>query len=687
MPPLLRILHLEDDPRDAELIAVMLAADGLSCEIERVSDETGFESALGGAHDLILSDYTLPSFDGVTAQRIAHQHRPDVPFVFVSGTMGEEVAIERLNAGATDYVLKQRLERLPRAIRRALHEAQDRRDRDRAQAEVHRLNAELEGRVAERTRQLQEAIDSLGCREAELRKATVFLDSIVENLPAMVFVKDARDGRFVLFNRAGEELLGVDRKDLLGRTGHELFPAPIAEALVRSDTAVLDGGVAVSAEDEVVATRTRGVRILHTKKIPVADADGKLNCLLGIAVDITDRRHAEEEARLARLEAERANRAKSQFLSRMSHDLRTPLNAMLGFAQLLDLDAGLSSDQTDSVRHIIKGGGHLLELVNEVLDIARIEAGQLGLSMEPVPVAEVLQEVVDFMRPLADARAISLSVPTAERPWHVIADKQRLKQILLNLVGNAVKYNRDQGSVQLAVDGSGGRVRIWVRDTGPGIPSSKRALLFKPFERLGAEHGPLEGTGLGLALAKGLAEAMSGTIGAESSSEGATFWIELPEGEAEQHRPAAIPAPSRDVAHSRGTVLYIEDNDSNVRLLQRLLSRRPAVRLLIAKTAAEGIGCAVRERPDLILLDLHLPDRPGEDVLRALLEDQRTSGIPVAILSADATYAQSDRLLKAGARAYLTKPFVLTSLLEVIDTHLAGPVSSRPESACAADSP
>jgi hypothetical protein len=255
----------------------------------------------------------------------------------------------------------------------------------------------------------------------------------------------------------------------------------------------------------------------------------------------------------------------------------------------------------------------------------------------------------------------------------VHADRQRLKQVLVNLVSNAVKYNRERGSVSVSWTVEGGRVRIAVRDTGAGIPEEKRSRLFQPFERLGAEQGAIEGTGLGLAVSKGLTEAMGGVIGVESEVDvGSTFWIELPQAGAPQdgetgESPAF--AASMD-SNATGTVLYVEDNRSNVRLLERLLARRRSVRLVTVPTGEAALDAARRSRPDLILLDLHLPDIPGEEVLRRLWADQGTRPIPVAILSADATHSQSQRLLAAGAIAYLTKPLQLVRLLQLLDERL-----------------
>jgi PAS domain S-box-containing protein len=655
----LRILHLEDDSADAALIQRALTKDGIHGAIVRVTSKREFIDAIETPCDLILADYALPGFDGVSAQRLARDRRPDVPFVFVSGTMGEEFAVDRLKDGATDYVLKQNLSRLPAAVRRALQEAAERRAVRAAQAEVTRLNGELESRVAERT--------------AQLAAANAFLDSIIENLPDMIFVKEARSLRFVRLNRAAEQMLGLDREALLGRSDAEVFSSELADAFMAADRRVLGSGSVEDIAEEVVSTATRGTRLFHTKKIPVMNAtSGEAEYLLGISRDITDQRAAEEAVRSARAEAERASRAKSEFLSRMSHDLRTPLNAILGFAQLLEMEA-LTTEQADNVRQILKGGRHLLGLINEVLDIARIEAGHLSLSSEPVGVADAANQVVELVKPLAQPREIAVVIADGVDPAvYVHADRQRLMQILMNLVGNAVKYNRDGGRVQLSWSLAGDRVRVSVADTGAGIPPEKLSLLFHPFERLGADQTPIEGTGLGLAVSKGLTEAMGGSIGVSSAiDQGSTFWIELPR---------TVPALSADSGASptamerepsgSGTVLYVEDNRSNVRLLERLLARRGGVRLLTTASGEEAVAIAATDTPNLILLDLHLPDIGGEEVLRRLWSDPRTRPIPVAVLSADATVKQSRRLLAAGAVAYLTKPLDLKALLKLLDETL-----------------
>jgi PAS domain S-box-containing protein len=504
-------------------------------------------------------------------------------------------------------------------------------------------------------------------------QSRAFLDSVFEHLPSGVFVKDARDLRYVRVNRASCDLYDVEPSALLGRTDAEVFPPALAVAYEARDRQVLERRAPVDTPGEVVATRRQGARVVHTRRIPILGANGEAQYILGISEDVTEGRTAHEEVRLTRLEAERASRAKSDFLSRMSHDLRTPLNAVLGYAQVLAMDT-LSDEQADSLRQILKGGSHVLELINEVLDIARIEAGHLSLSREPVAVADVVPPVVELARPLGSARGIDVTFdagPCAR--LYVSADRQRLRQVLLNLVSNGVKYNRDNGSVHVTCAAASGRVRIQVADTGTGIPEEKQPLLFQPFERLGAEQSAIEGTGLGLAVSKGLTEAMGGRIGLQSRPDGSTFWIELPQSDPPAPQvEAAAGIPARQApAEAAGTVLYVEDNRANVRLLERLMARRPGVRLVAAPTGEAALALTSRERPDLILLDLHLPDMGGGEVLRRLQAEPDTRGIPVAVLSADATASQRQRLMDAGAVAYLTKPLDLQALLALLDERLS----------------
>jgi CheY-like chemotaxis protein/anti-sigma regulatory factor (Ser/Thr protein kinase) len=358
----------------------------------------------------------------------------------------------------------------------------------------------------------------------------------------------------------------------------------------------------------------------------------------------------------------------------MSHDLRTPLNAVLGFAQLLSADT-LNDSQRECVHQILKGGSHLLDLINEVLDIARIESGQLSLSPEPVDPRDIVQRSVELVTPLAARRGIALVVEESTAPaCSVVADRQRLSQILLNLLSNAVKYNRSGGRVVVAFAQRESRLRIEVTDTGPGIPAEKLKLLFQPFERLGAETTGVEGTGLGLTLSRGLAEAMGGSLDVSSQVDaGSTFWIELASTKevAAAAEPRVIPTGlEAKAAGGPAVVLYIEDNPSNVRLMARLLGSRPAISLLHAPDGLTGLQMARERRPDLIFLDLHLPDLSGEDVLHQLWGDPALRTIPVIVLSADATPGQIRRAMASGATAYLTKPLDLSAVLQKLDSVL-----------------
>lgn len=382
----------------------------------------------------------------------------------------------------------------------------------------------------------------------------------------------------------------------------------------------------------------------------------------------------------AKVAAEGASTAKSEFLSRTSHELRTPLNAILGFGQLLET-SDLSIDDRHSIEQILKGGRHLLDLINEVLDISQFDTQAATLSMEPVSLTEVLFESVDLVRPSAAAHKVKLEVDTPDASWFVLADRQRLRQVLHNLLSNAVKFNREGGTVQVSgAETSGKTFAIRVVDTGPGIAAEKLGRLFSPFDRLGAERTEIDGTGLGLALSKALVEAMGGRIIVESKEGmGSTFSVELEKavpsagaGEIDAAVGAILP-PS-----TAGTILCVEDNAANLALIQRVLAHRPGVTLFEAREGKVGVKLAREHNPSLVLLDLNLPDISGEEALRILREDQRTRDIRVAVISADATPTRIARLLDAGADAYLTKPLKVKELLDLVDETLAPAKRSIP---------
>jgi signal transduction histidine kinase/DNA-binding NarL/FixJ family response regulator len=405
---------------------------------------------------------------------------------------------------------------------------------------------------------------------------------------------------------------------------------------------------------------------------------------------------ARQESVTAQVEAERLNLAKSGFLSRVSHELRTPLNAILGFGQLLEREE-LEPDQQETLDQMLAGGRHLLAIVDDLLDLSRIETGEMRLSVEPVQISDAVAEARSLLSQMASTAAVGVRQRPIDPDLYVRADRQRLLQVMLNLISNAIKYNRRGGNVVIgAARTDAGPVRIEIADTGIGIARDLIDQLFTPFERLDAASRGIEGTGLGLAVARGLVEAMGGTLGLSSEAEvGTTVWLELPGSSIEEIalRPmhtsgdkngAATVAdgfnpgeePSElDVDRPLTSVLYIEDNPSNVRLVEQIFALTSELSLNVAREGAAGLAMARELRPDLILLDLHLPDMSGEQVLSALLADPDTASTPVIIVSADASPVQAKRLQAAGAVGYLTKPFDVDQLLVAVRTRTTPTVS------------
>jgi len=398
-----------------------------------------------------------------------------------------------------------------------------------------------------------------------------------------------------------------------------------------------------------------------------------------VSRDVTESVAAESVLKEAKEAAERANAAKSEFMSRMSHELRTPLNSVLGFAQILEMELQ-SPDELEMVGFIHHSGKYLLELINEVLDISRIESGHVSVLIEPIILQDLEKECIELVKPQANELGVTI-FSQSRYDFQVLGDQQRLKQVMLNLLSNAIKYNRSNGSVTIeCTPKPRSMVRLSVRDTGPGISPDLISRLFTPFDRLDAETSGIEGTGLGLALSKGLMEAIGGTIGVDSEvGRGSTFWIELPNVKSPKsavtRTPPTVALKAADPAES--TVLYIEDDVANVQLVERLLMQRPNINVMTSLLGSVGVELAQEYRPDLILLDVHLTDLHGFEVLERLQGDSRTVDIPVVVLSADATTWQRRRFRNAGVYDYLSKPLNLQQLLDVIDQHVGARAVSK----------
>lgn len=697
------ILIAEDSPTQAQRLRHTLERQGFIVT-HAANGREAFELAQNQRPALVISDIVMPEMNGYELCRHIKDDAVlgDVPVILVTTLSDPADVIRGLESRADNFILKPYDERyLLSRVQYVLLNRQLRESHPGGLAVEIFFNGQRHVITADRLQILNLLLSTYDAaieRNKELTRAQEQLTKRTEELAARqrelvegeermrrilntahdAFVGMDDTGKIVEWNVAAQTIFGWSREEALG--------VPLADLIIPAEhraghVAGLDHvrrtgeGPILNKRIQVGALRRNGEEF-SAELIVWPIHVGAKRFFNAFIRDITLQMQAETAVRQAKEEAERANHAKSDFLSRMSHDLRTPLNAILGFAQLLETE-GVNESQREAVRHILSGGSHLLDLINEVLDIARIEAGHLSLSPEPVPIAQAVNRVVELVQPLATPRGVTLHLDmTACGDAHVLADRQRLNQILMNLLSNAIKYNREGGRVTVRCEQlRDQRLRVKVTDTGAGIPPEKMAFLFQPFERLGAEQTTVEGTGLGLALSKALADAMSGALGVDSVvDQGSTFWVELAVAEHPANRIAPVAAEDRPATTVddavAGTVLYIEDNVSNQRLMERLVARRPGVRLISVAQGQAGIDLARTAAPDLILLDLHLPDMHGEEVLRRLWEDPRTRPIPVAVLSADATPSQIARLLAAGARAYLTKPLNIAEVLSLVDRTL-----------------
>jgi PAS domain S-box-containing protein len=477
---------------------------------------------------------------------------------------------------------------------------------------------------------------------------------------------------------------------LTGRTRDELIGAPCRNFF--TDPARADAAIKRVLSENKVSDYELTVRALNGEETVVSynaatfhDRERKLQGVFAAARDVTDRKRFElaqqennVELESARSVADKANLAKSDFLSSMSHELRTPLNAILGFAQLMETDSPLPTPaQKESIEQILQAGSHLLDLINEILDLSMIESGRLSLAMEAVSLTEVMLECRAMIEPQAHKRGIRVSFPKVDSPCFIDADRTRIKQVLINLLSNAIKYNEAEGSVVVECSASAPqRIRVSVRDSGEGLSQDKIAQLFQPFNRLGQEASAEEGTGIGLVVTKRLVELMGGAIGVESIvGQGSVFWIELVVASAPQQfdndaEHTATPQPAVHNGAASRTMLYVEDNPANLQLVVKIIARRPDVRLLSATNGPEGIEIARASQPDVILMDINLPGMSGIKAMQLLRADATTAHIPVVALSANAMQRDIERGLEAGFFRYLTKPIKVNEFLDTLDVAL-----------------
>jgi len=521
-----------------------------------------------------------------------------------------------------------------------------------------------------------------------LRDYQFYTRSLVEsNIDALMTTDPS--GIITDVNKQMEALTGCTRDELIGAPFKGYF----------TDQQLAEAGIHLVLNKKKVTNYELTARARDGRETPVSlnaatlyDRDRRLQGVFAAARDVSERKRLDQvlleknvELENARLVAEKASLAKSDFLSSMSHELRSPLTAIIGFAQLMESDAAAPTPgQQESIAQILQAGWHLLTLINEILDLAKVESRQELVSVEPVSLAECLDECRSMVSPQAEERGIRLTFPEFTTPCYVLADRTRIKQVITNLLSNAVKYNRPEGAVEVDCRASGeARIRIRVVDTGAGLSQEDLAKLFQPFNRLGQESGAEEGTGIGLVVAKRLVELMGGEIGVASAvGKGSTFWIELPSASAplpadadvKAVAPAPVYAPRDGRLH---TLLYVEDNPANMKLVEQVIARLPDLHLLTAVNGQAGIELARSARPDVILMDINLPGMNGYEVLKELRADPATQSIPVIAVSANAMPKDIERGLRAGFMQYITKPIDVDALMESINVALSAATETQ----------
>lgn len=531
-------------------------------------------------------------------------------------------------------------------------------DRKQIENELIELNINLEKKVKERTKDLETAIQQL----------ETFFDVSLD----MLCITDQK-GHFLKLSRAFENVLKIKRDDLQGKSCLQFIHPDDMDASIE----VIEK---LQSQEKVFSfinryrTAKGDFRYIEWYSSPAGEN------VYSVARDVTERIARENELIAARKFAEDANKSKSAFLSRMSHELRTPMNSILGFAQILELSE-LNEMQENSINHILKSGKHLLSLINEVLDIVRIESGKVTLSIEQINIANLVREVAGLLKPLAEKSSVEIILGDSFlHDSFVKADQQKTLQILTNIINNGIKYNRRGGKVfvdlETTTKQSGSKmIRITVRDTGIGIKKEDLQRLFMPFERIGIHDSQIEGSGLGLTVVKELTKLLGGDVGVSSEIDhGSTFWVELPKCDSDKApETEKLAAQIIETKHSieTATVLYVEDNAMNRTLIQDfLMIKRPNYKLINTEFGKETVDLALKNHPQLILLDLDLPDIHGSEVLKQLKNNTETTNIPVVVVSADATSEQIRNLLSIGAEAYLTKPLDLKEFLVVVDRYI-----------------
>jgi len=649
-----QILLIEDNPDDRADLRRMLLR-GSDRRYRFTETELGAEGLrqarekLDGPFDCVLLDYYLPDMNGdeVLAALCDGEDLPPFPVVLVTGSVRED-GVKLLRAGAQDYIGKNWM--TPEGLTRVVENAIER----------YKLLTER-----------KQTDEALYAKEERLRLA---LDAGAMATWDWNIASGAADWNDRLY-----ELLGYDLGTVSASYeawARRVYPEdlPRLEVLIRESMAQ---GKDYRADYRVLGRNDAMLWVEAGGRFE-CDKNGKSIRSYGVIQDITERKRTEAELLNAMLLADQANRAKSDFLSSMSHELRSPLNAILGFAQLLESGSPQPTPgQKAGIEQILQAGWYLLALINEILDLASIESGKLSLSPEPASLNDVLSDCHAMIEPQAQKSGICLSFPRFDSPCLVKADRTRLKQVFINLLSNAIKYNREQGTVEVKCTAvTAERIRISIKDSGYGLPPEKLAHLFEPFNRLGQQTtGTHEGTGIGLAVTKQLVELMGGAIGVDCAAGlGCEFWIELvrdstPHLAVENTMHTEL-EPQTQENKPVSTLLYVEDNPASLTLIEQIIRNHPHLRMLSTRDGNLGIALARAHRPDVILMDVNLPGISGIQALKILLDDPVTAHIPVIAISANAMPRDIDKGLEAGFFRYLTKPIKINEFINTLDDAL-----------------
>ena len=631
-----RVLIVEDEPSVAECYAAILRT--IDIEVECLFDPLNiFERLEAFEPELILMDIMMPGCDGLELAAVIRQddNYNQVPVVFLSGDDDVGKRLAAMNLGGDEFVSKPADTNYLKSVVLA---------RVKRKRSVEGLNQELQ----------------LTMRESEYMRVAM-------NHHVILSITDV-NGNITFVNDKFCEVSGYQPDELLGGNYHIIKSNEHSPLFYQDMWDTITRGLVWQGE---VCNRCKagGHYWVECTIVPFLDADSKPYQYISVCTDVTHMKEVEEVLVTARDVAEQASQAKTEFISHMSHELRTPLNAILGYAQLFDYDHAMNARQRKSAEEIHRAGQHLLSLVNDVLELSRIEAGCLELNIEGVALGELVDECRHLIAPQMETRGIKFQVDICQQV--VKADYTRLKQVLLNLFSNAIKYNRQGGVIRVCCENENNQIaQVSISDDGSGIAKEKLSQLFQPFNRLGEELGEVEGAGVGLALSKRLIEMMGGEISVDSTlGVGCTFWLKIPLAEQQlakcQFR--AFNAETMADDYEQKTLCYIEDNPANLRLMERIISQRGYIKMIHAKTAEAGLILAKEQLPDLVLMDINLPGMDGYEALKVLRDSETTEHIPVMALSANAMSKDIERGCREGFVEYMTKPLNIKLFLKALD--------------------